>query len=190
MKKRIKIQGFLIFLSVISVALFYRHLLRQDKGELFDIATIALVFFGYMLRIAARGNKQDLNPDGKSLVTSGPYSLIRNPMYFGTFIIGLGVIFFIFQWWVSFLFILIYLSIYIPEIKQEEIKLSAFFGEKFRDYCKITPRFFPSISALFRPGLMQDLRIKSRWVKSEISSFIWLAAICLSVKLLEIVFLK
>ena len=80
------------------------------------------------------------------LITDGPYSIVRNPLYFFSFLgfIGVGlllqsfiraaaltVIFFLTHW---------------PTILREETKLRGIFGEPFDDYLKSVPRFIPRLS--------------------------------------------
>ena len=174
MKTRIKIHGFLIFIAVVLMAIFYKYLLSSYSNNIvkiiFDIAGVSLFLSGYFLRTAARGYKADLNPDGKTLVIKGPYAMTRNPMYLGTLCIGLGIILLVFQWWIAGAFLIIYLSIYIPQIKKEEKKLYDFFPDAFKNYCRITPRFFPGIKTLMRPD--SKIEFKFSWADRELSSFL------------------
>jgi protein-S-isoprenylcysteine O-methyltransferase Ste14 len=174
MKTRIKIHGFLIFVAVVLAIIFYKYLLPGRSGGsarmIFDLAGLSLFFSGYFFRTAARGYKAELNSDGKTLVTKGPYAMTRNPMYLGTLCIGLGIILLIFQWWVAAVFLIIYLSIYIPQIKKEEKKLDDFFPEVFKNYCRMTPRFFPGIKTLGQPD--SKIKFKFSWAGKELSSFL------------------
>jgi len=174
MKTRIKIQGFLIFLAVALLVIFHRILLPEPTNSFSEIIadTIGAILFlaGYFLRITARGYKSELNPDGKTLVTRGPYALCRNPMYLGTLLIGLGIILLILHWQVSFVFLMIYLAVYIPQIKKEERILAEFFQDKFSSYVKNTPRFFPGVKNFSNKNL--KIKIKTSWVKKELTSFI------------------
>lgn len=188
MKKRIKIQGFLIFLAVVTVAVFYKHLIPlKPYGTsrlVVDIFGIALFLSGYFLRIAARGYKAKLNPDGKALVTKGPYALTRNPMYLGTLLIGLGIILLILRWYAAFIFLVVYLSIYIPQIKKEEKNLNGLFAKSFSEYCANTPRFFPKPLSFLKKEA--KIEIETSWIKKEFSSFAWSAIFVIIVKFLEL----
>jgi protein-S-isoprenylcysteine O-methyltransferase Ste14 len=186
MKKRIKIQGFLIFLAVIMLAAFHKYLLPRPDGNItriiLDLIGLALFLSGYFLRMAARSYKAQLNPDGKTLVTKGPYALTRNPMYLGTLLIGLGIIILILRWWWgSVIFLIIYLSIYIPQINIEEKKLSDFFGGSFEAYCRNTPRFFPGVRSFTRPD--SRIKFKLSWAKPELSSFLTASAFVFLIKI-------
>jgi protein-S-isoprenylcysteine O-methyltransferase Ste14 len=188
MKKRIKIQGFLIFLAVIALIVFYKHLLPVSQNSIsrttVDGIGVMLFLLGYSLRIMARGYKAELNLDGKTLITQGPYALTRNPMYLGTLMISLGIILLLLKWWTGLIFLAVYLIIYIPEIKKEEARLLGAFGEEFKDYCKV-PRFFPCLKSLLQPDKQSSLEFKSGWLKKEISSFIPALFFVLGVKIWE-----
>jgi len=176
MKKRIKFQGFIIFLAVLALIFYSRYLLRTPQENalvnLLNALGFILALFGFFLRITARGYKAQLNPDGKTLITKGPYAVMRNPMYFGTLLIGLGIILVLFRWWVSVIFLIIYLCIYLPQINREEGILANRFPGAFKDYCKNTPKFFPSIANLFRPSCGNGLCFKFVWIKKELPSLI------------------
>lgn len=169
--------------SLIIIAIFYRYILpAQEHNLIWNILGVALVVLGYLLRISARGVKAELNPDGKALVIKGPYALTRNPMYLGTLIIGIGFTGILFRWWVSLVFLTAYLGIYIPQIKKEEEKLFGFFGTSFKDYCKKTPCFFPSIKKLLSTNPKGCLNIKQAWLKKELPSLIITCVLIIAVK--------
>lgn len=183
MKKRIKIQGLFIFLAVFLFFLFYQYLLPRTRNIFLECLGIFFLICGYVLRIAARGCKAELNPDGKTLVCSGPYALTRNPMYLGTLLIGLGVISALFYWWVGIFFLVVYLIIYIPQINQEEEVLSKRFQRAFLEYKKSTPKFFPDILILFKINPFACLKIKKAWVKKELVSFLMTLFFVFSIKI-------
>lgn len=176
MKKRIKLQGFIIFVAILALIFYARYLLHAPQESISAYALNALgfilVLLGFFLRIAARGYKSEMNPDGKTLITKGPYAVMRNPMYFGTLLIGLGIILVLFRWWVSAIFLIIYLCIYLPQINREEKVLAGRFPGAFEDYCKNTPKFFPRIANLFRLPLKDSFRFKFIWIKKELPSLI------------------
>ena len=174
MKRRIRIQGMLMFLAVL-LAILFRRFIFQNWGDpyldvVLDFAGLVMIFKGFLLRITARGHKEENSGYGRALVTNGPYAYTRNPMYLGTLLIGLGVILALFQLWVAAIYLTAYLTIYIYQIKKEEAWLLREFGKEYTDYCVTTPRFFPCICRL--PGFIQSLGFKSSWVKKERQSFL------------------
>jgi protein-S-isoprenylcysteine O-methyltransferase Ste14 len=167
------------------IAIFYRHILpAHGQGLAWEILGLGMVLLGYLLRISARGVKAELNPDGKTLVVKGPYALTRNPMYLGTLLIGIGFIMALLRWWVSAIFLIIYLVIYIPQIRKEEVKLMIFFKGVFIDYCNQTPRFFPKIKKLLATNPGDYLAFKLSWLKKELPSLAMTLVLIIGIKIL------
>jgi protein-S-isoprenylcysteine O-methyltransferase Ste14 len=176
MKRRIKIQGFLIFVSGILSVFLFKFLFPSWKtgfpDRFFDYLGIILALFGFLFRISARGYKSEKSGQGRSLVKAGPYALTRNPMYLGTFLICSGFICLLFNWWVFPIFLVIFLLIYIPETRVEEEKLKAQFGQAYISYCQQTPRCFPQLYRLCTLDMRSYLPLKWSWIKKEYLSLI------------------
>lgn len=84
----------------------------------------------------------------RELVTQGPYSLVRNPLYTGNLVSALGVMLMT-QSPVAALLVLTGLSvIYVGTIAHEEKHLLKIFGETYADYLHSTPRLIPDRKAL------------------------------------------
>jgi protein-S-isoprenylcysteine O-methyltransferase Ste14 len=157
-----------IFLS----KFLFPHWKQEPLDEFLDALGIILVLLAFFIRISARGFKAEKSNKGECLIKDGPYSLMRNPMYFGTLLIGLGIVLVLFQWWAFLLFLIVFLLIYIPQIKVEEKVLSKQFGDKYKDYCKGTPKYFPNISVIFKADPRDYLFLKWKWIKKELFSLI------------------
>jgi len=92
---------------------------------------------------------------GRVLATEGPYSRTRNPLYFGSFIMGLGFTLSGSNAWLLGAFLVLFFLIYLPVMKREEAELESAFGERFRDYREHVPLFMPAFGNRARPvGLM------------------------------------
>jgi len=189
MKIRIKIQGTLVFIALVSSIFLYKFLFPHTKyegqDEILDILGTLIILSGFFLRIVARGHKADMSVDGRTLITSGPYIFLRNPMYLGTLFIGLGVVLVLFEWWVFLLFAAIFSIIYIPQILKEEKVLHKLFGEEYRKYCINTARFFPSILSLFKTNIREHLFFKWKWVKVELRSLIGVLIVVMAIEIWE-----
>jgi protein-S-isoprenylcysteine O-methyltransferase Ste14 len=86
-----------------------------------------------------------------TLITIGPYSISRNPLYFFSFVgaVGLGLATETFTFGV--LFTLWFALFYPPVIRAEERRLRELHGARFEDYAHRVPRFFPRFSLLVEP---------------------------------------
>jgi protein-S-isoprenylcysteine O-methyltransferase Ste14 len=86
-----------------------------------------------------------------TLITVGPYSISRNPLYFFSFVgaVGLGLATETFTFGV--LFALWFAVFYPPVIRAEERRLRELHGARFEDYARRVPRFFPRFSLLVEP---------------------------------------
>ena len=102
---------------------------------------LPVIITGLAIRIWAAGHIEK----GKILTSEGPYRWTRNPLYFGSFIIGCGFILIASNLWLIVIFCSLFLCIYLPVMRQEERELKSSFGEAFRNYRKQVPFFLPSI---------------------------------------------
>ncbi len=172
MKKRIKINGIIIFLCVVLIAAYPGRFLRLHEGRL-DLLGQALgmflILFGMLLRASSRGFKSEHSEAGKSLVSEGPYAIVRNPMYLGISCIALGLILVMFQWWTLAVFSAFFALRYINLIFKEERMLEINFGQQYIDYRKNVPRIIPRAGALF---VRKILPLKLAWIKKEMNSIL------------------
>ena len=83
------------------------------------------------------------------LTKSGPYSFMRNPLYFGSFLSALGTFVMIHNWWLMLAFLVGFAIFYGATIKSEEEYLSGRYGEEFQEFKKAVPVFFPRITPAF-----------------------------------------
>jgi protein-S-isoprenylcysteine O-methyltransferase Ste14 len=100
-----------------------------------------LTLLGGLLRAWAAGTIQK----NKILTTSGPYAYCRNPLYLGTFLVGLGVTVASGSPYLVAIFVLFFAIIYGGAMKSEERRLESLFGEPFRDYAAAVPLFLPRL---------------------------------------------
>jgi len=104
----------------------------------------------------------------QSLNTTGMYSIVRNPLYLGNFIIVLGITLFIQVWWFA-LIVWIGFWLYYERITfAEEEFLRRKFGAQFTDWADKTPAFFPRFKNWNSPNLSFSLKTV---IKREFSTF-------------------
>ena len=109
--------------------------------ETYLLPGILLVAFGEALRFWAAGH---LRKD-QTLTTGGPYRLIRNPLYLGSFFMAVGFCLIAGSVWVWILVLLYFVLCYIPVIRYEERTLREKFGEEFARYSSLVPAFYPTV---------------------------------------------
>lgn len=78
-----------------------------------------------------------------ALNTSGLYSLMRNPLYLGNYLILLGVALFPHAWWLPLVTTLVFALFYERIICVEEEFLEQKFGDQFRAWAERTPMLLP-----------------------------------------------
>ena len=98
----------------------------------------------YMKRVG-KGNPFDamgheVAPRTRHLMTEGPYRLSRNPMLSGTYLYYIGVLIALWDGW-SLLVFIILAGLMTLQVRSEERRLEADFGDDYLEYKKRTGRF-------------------------------------------------
>jgi protein-S-isoprenylcysteine O-methyltransferase Ste14 len=124
----------------IAAAVLY---LARPTGALLLIG-LPIALSGTILRALAAGV---IRKDA-ALTTTGPYAWTRNPLYLGSFLLGLGFAVMSGSWIAAGLIILPSFVVYPNVIRNEEAHLARLFPDQFREYSATVPRFFPR----FRPA--------------------------------------
>jgi len=85
--------------------------------------------------------------EGHRLVTNGPYSLVRNPIYTGMWGLQLGTCMAFSAWWLGYKMVAITALIYyagtVLRVSREEKLLRAEFAEAFDEYARRVPAIIP-----------------------------------------------
>lgn len=149
------ILGFLVFVAGIPALMWWvsgRNLTWVPPLPLAFIS-IVLMFLGMALSIwsivymkkVGEGNPFDaynheLAPRTKHLMTDGPYRFSRNPMLLGVYVYDIGVIIWLLKIWpiAVFAFVVVLLTL---QVRSEEKRLEADFGEEYRVYREKVPRY-------------------------------------------------
>lgn len=107
-------------------------------------AILGLVFImlGMTLRLWARGHF-----NVGRLFTTGPYAIVRHPLYLGSFLAVVGVLFVLNDWLNWVVIAPLFLLFYGATILHEEKGLSTRFGEQWRQYKANTPAVLPAPTA-------------------------------------------
>ena len=151
-----------------AFAVVYMWLARPTTQSLL-VGTV-LVIPGLLIRALASGHVQK----NEQLATSGPYAYTRNPLYLGSFILGLGFAVAARSWWIAALMVVMFFAIYLPVIRGEEAYLREHFPE-FDDYARQVPRLFPRLTPL--PGRRGSFSSNLYWKHREYNALIGSLAI-------------
>jgi len=102
---------------------------------------LGVIFAGLLIRFWAAGYIKKI----RKLTTSGPYAFVRNPLYIGNFLMGLGFCLFVNNLYLSIGYTLLFSFFYLGTMKKEEILLTQLFGDDYVEYKKAVPLFFPRL---------------------------------------------
>lgn len=147
----------------LTVVLFSHHSWEQGSAvdNAFDIGGVVLIVMGVLGRLWSTmyiGGKKNA-----VLVQDGPYSMCRNPLYFFSFVAGIGVCVELENVLLLLVFAVTFSFYYPFVIKSEEKRLEGIFGTKeFNAFRASTPAFFPNIAHL-KLGAFPDYSPKLLW---------------------------
>ena len=117
---------------------------RNIIGTAFSLAGIAIMVFAqWQMGTAWRFGVDET--ERTDLVTSGLYSLARNPIYSGVFLFGIGLLVLLPHVYMLFFLILAYLSIELQVRFVEEPHLRHMHGAAYEKYAHHAGRYFPRI---------------------------------------------
>ena len=107
----------------------------------------AIALPGLALRAWATGHLRK----NDALAVTGPYAYTRNPLYLGSFLIGVGFTIASGRFVLGIVFAALFLGIYVPVMRVESATLAELFGERYQRYLKAVPLFLPRL-APYRDG--------------------------------------
>ncbi len=115
----------------------------------------AVAYVGVLIRAWASGHIRK----AKKLAVSGPYAYTRNPLYVGSFIMGVGITIAAGVWWLAILFAVLFLGIYLPVMRVEIGDMRRIFGAEFDEYEKNVPLFVPRLTKWKDSGESFDFQL-------------------------------
>jgi protein-S-isoprenylcysteine O-methyltransferase Ste14 len=129
-----------------AFAAFYLWIARPSWKSIAIGTLIAIP--GIVLRALASGHVKK----NEELTTAGPYAYTRNPLYLGSLTMAIGFALAARSIWVLIVIVLMFLVIYLPVIRSEEVFLRSTFPG-FEEYARSVPRLLPRARAFSRaPG--------------------------------------
>lgn len=142
--------------AMIIAGAFLSHpsdLLGQSRyDKIIDLTGLLVSFVGLALRVVSRHWKIE-HGNGK-LVTSGPYSVIRHPLYVGSFLAGLGLCLILGNVWFLVVFSAAYIALHSRVARGEEKILIEVWPDEYSAYMKSVPGWIPiasSVASVIKP---------------------------------------
>ncbi len=99
-----------------------------------------------LIGLAIRGWASGHIRKAKQLAVSGPYAYTRNPLYVGSFILGVGFTIAADVWWLALIFSGLFIGIYWPVMRVEAEDMRRIFGKDFEEYEQNVPLFVPRLT--------------------------------------------
>ena len=101
----------------------------------------AIALVGVLVRAWASGHISK----NERLAVTGPYAHTRNPLYFGSFLIGAGFAIAA-HWALLLLVIAFWVLVYVPTMQREGVNIRGRFPEAYDRYSKNVPPFVPRVT--------------------------------------------
>jgi protein-S-isoprenylcysteine O-methyltransferase Ste14 len=182
------------YLPLVTVVLFFCGLQyfsyplgSHFLDELWEVLCLGVSFLGLVVRALTIGwsaNRTSGRHTGQqvadTLNTTGMYSIVRNPLYLGNFLMALGVVSFLRVWWILSIYVLLFALYYERIIFAEEMFLRRKFSKEYMNWAATTPAFFPRI------GLWQAPALPFSWRKVFRREYHGVIAVVTSMFVLEI----
>ncbi len=165
----------LLFIPLFVIALYssgsIERIFGDDVANFWGSVSICVSFLGLAIRgftvgSVTRGTsgRNTRGQAAEKLNTTGMYSITRNPLYLGNFLIIFGVTLFIQVWWLALIVWIGFWPYYERIIFTEEEFLRKKFGSEFTDWAQrvpvVIPRFKnwrkPKLPFLFRTFLRRE----------------------------------
>ena len=154
-----------VVLAALAEGAAVERLLGEGLDDLWTYGCIILSLTGYALRCATVGfapagtsGRNARSQRASALNTTGLYSIVRNPLYLGNFIVILGLALVTSVWWLVVIVVLAY-CLYIERIvAAEERFLASKFGADYTAWADRTPAFWPRLGNWQPPAENFSLR--------------------------------
>jgi len=139
-----------------------------ELGETVGFLLLAIAALGRIWCLSyIAGMKNEL------LITEGPYSVTRNPLYAFNFLGMIGLGFTIENPPLALLLACGFALFYPSVVRSEEARLKQVFGDAFAAYCAATPRWLPKWSAYHEPESLTISPCRFRMSLFNAMWFLW-----------------
>jgi protein-S-isoprenylcysteine O-methyltransferase Ste14 len=140
---------------------FFSHIYEIENDGIIWPLGAGIVFVGIALRIWAQQHLHYRLNGRKQLTTTGPYQLVRNPLYIGYMMMCVGATIASELLWLIPITVFWCIGIYSLVVHYEEEHLLEKYGDAYRRYWLEVPRWFPKMSRFKDMGLINEYLYKS-----------------------------
>jgi protein-S-isoprenylcysteine O-methyltransferase Ste14 len=162
------IENWLFVGALLIVIIFAGHPASfMDKEPVdfsFDIAGLALSLLGLLLRVVSRDWK--IAHGDNCLVKDGLYSVVRHPMYVGSFLAGLGLCVIFGSMPFTAIYSIFFIAIHVRIARREDEYMDGIWPEEHKSYVAMVHGCVPSVS-----GIVKFITSYRKWLSSIPSAF-------------------
>ncbi|MBV9877745.1 MAG: isoprenylcysteine carboxylmethyltransferase family protein [Verrucomicrobia bacterium] len=138
-------------LIIAFLAAFFIRIHRPwSDWPMWRVLSAVLVLLGLGIRALADGfagrHTRTEEIEAPRLSTGGPYSFVRNPIYVGSMVLGLGMVGLLASWIALIPYLAVFAVFYFAVIPAEEQFLRKTFGRQYEEYCQNVPRMRPRLT--------------------------------------------
>ena len=152
-------------LLVLIVAGHPAAFMRNETVDMvFDLIGLAISVAGLLLRVVSRDWKIAYGKD--CLVTGGPYSVVRHPMYVGSFLAGLGLCIILGSIAFTAVYVVCFIFVHSRIARREDKYMDGRWPEEHKSYAASVPACIPSIF-----GVVRLFSCYRRWLSSVPAAF-------------------
>ena len=152
-------------LIAMKESIYVEELVGDDLEDIWILLCFLLSLLGLWIRAYTVGHvpggtsgRNTAGQRANHLNTTGMYSIVRNPLYLGNFIIILGVLLSIKVWWLVLLGSLVFFIYMERIILAEEKFLDDNYGQAYKDWRAKTPVIWPDFKLWQKPELSFSLK--------------------------------
>lgn len=131
-----------LFTTILAIDVILLDVRPRNLFNYADIGTICGLL-GVVVGLALRSWSAGTLHKKKQLTQVGPYSLMRNPLYVGSFLMMIGFCCLVHDMHTIWIVAGPMAWIYWLQVRQEERLLEALYPTEWNEYAASTPRFFP-----------------------------------------------
>lgn len=143
------------FLFAMKESVYLENLVGDGLEDVWVLVCFCISLIGLGIRAFTVGHLPDKTTQNgiRPLNTTGMYSIVRNPLYLGSFIIILGLLLCIKVWWLVLLGTFAYFLYVEYAILGEEKKFTENYGQTYVAWREKTPVILPNFSLWQKPDL-------------------------------------